>query len=70
MLKGEVRKVEKEAREVTMRHEAIPGFMEAMTMPFHLEDQAPLEDLQAGRPGRGETAGRVGERPDQRLPAS
>ena len=48
MLKGEVRKVEKDAREVTLRHEAIPGFMEAMTMPFHVENPATLEDLRPG----------------------
>jgi protein SCO1/2 len=47
-LKGVVRKVEKEAREVMIRHEAIPGFMGAMTMPFRLEDQALLEDLRPG----------------------
>jgi protein SCO1 len=48
VLKGEVRKVEKEAREVTLRHEAIPGFMEAMTMPFHIENPATLDDIRAG----------------------
>ena len=47
-LVGEVRKVEKESREVTIRHEAIPGFMAAMTMPFHVDDQAILDDLRAG----------------------
>ena len=47
-LVGEVRKIEKETREVTIRHEAIPGFMEAMTMPFHVDDQAVLDDLRAG----------------------
>jgi protein SCO1/2 len=47
-LKGEVRKVQKEAGEVMIRHEAIPGFMEAMTMPFRLEDPALLEDLNPG----------------------
>jgi protein SCO1/2 len=47
-IKGEVRKVERETREVTLRHEAIPGFMPAMTMPFRLESQAGLEDLRPG----------------------
>ncbi len=47
-LVGEVRKIEKQDREVTIRHEAIPGFMEAMTMPFRLEDDATLEDLRVG----------------------
>jgi protein SCO1/2 len=40
--------VDRAGREVTIRHEAIPGFMEAMTMPFHLEDPAALEDLRPG----------------------
>jgi protein SCO1 len=48
VLKGEIRKVEKEAGEVVIRHEAIPGFMAAMTMPFRLEDQALLEELKPG----------------------
>jgi protein SCO1 len=48
VLRGEVRKVEKEAREVTLKHEAIPGFMEAMTMPFRLENAATLEELHPG----------------------
>jgi protein SCO1/2 len=47
-LKGEVRKVERETQEVVLRHEAVPGFMEAMTMPFHVENQAVLEDLRPG----------------------
>jgi protein SCO1 len=48
VLKGQVRKVEKGAREVTLRHEAIPGFMAAMTMPFHVENPATLDDLRPG----------------------
>ena len=47
-LVGEIRKIDKEIREVTIRHEAIPGFMAAMTMPFHVDDQAVLDDLRAG----------------------
>ena len=47
-LVGEVRKIEKESQEVTIRHEAIPGFMEAMTMPFRIEDVAVLDDLRVG----------------------
>jgi protein SCO1 len=47
-LAGEVKKVDKEAREVTIHHQAIPGFMEAMTMPFHIEDDAALDDLREG----------------------
>lgn len=48
VLKGEVRKVDNEGRQVTIRHDEIPGFMAAMTMPFRLEDQALLEELKTG----------------------
>jgi protein SCO1/2 len=47
-LKGEIRKIEKESRQVTIHHQAIPGFMEAMTMPFHMEDASVLDDLRPG----------------------
>jgi protein SCO1/2 len=48
LLKGVVRKVAKEAGRVTIRHEAIPGLMGAMTMPFSLKDRALLDRLQPG----------------------
>lgn len=47
-LTGEVRKVQRQSGEVTIRHDAIPGFMEAMTMPFHVEGHELPEDLQEG----------------------
>jgi protein SCO1/2 len=47
-LVGEVKKVDREGREVTIHHEEIPGFMAAMTMPFHV---ARAEDLEDVRPG-------------------
>jgi protein SCO1/2 len=47
-LVGEVKKVEKETREITIRHEKIAGFMEAMTMPFHIDDPAVLDELRPG----------------------
>ena len=47
-LKGVVRKVAKEAGRVTIRHEAIPGLMGAMTMPFSLKDRALLDGLRSG----------------------
>jgi protein SCO1 len=38
-----------EARgEVTLQHEAIPGFMEAMTMPYKLKDPTIMSELHAG----------------------
>jgi protein SCO1/2 len=54
-LKGVVRKVDAEAGEVTISHEAIAGFMSKMTMPFTLKDKALLEDV---RPG-DEVEGRI-----------
>jgi protein SCO1 len=47
-LTGEVRKVQRQSGEVTIHHDAIPGFMEAMTMPFHVDSQGLPEDLQEG----------------------
>jgi protein SCO1/2 len=47
-LKGVVRKVDVASGEVTIAHEAIPGFMPAMTMPFTLKNKASLEDIQPG----------------------
>ncbi len=47
-LVGEVKKVEKETREITIRHEKIAGFMDAMTMPFRIDDQAVLDELRPG----------------------
>jgi len=47
-LKGVVRKVESGSAEVTIAHEAMPGLMGAMVMPFVVEDRAALEDLHPG----------------------
>jgi protein SCO1/2 len=47
-LVGVVRQVKKDSGVVTIRHEAIPGFMEAMTMPFTLKDKEALEDVRPG----------------------
>jgi protein SCO1/2 len=47
-LKGVVRKVEKENGHVTIRHEAIPNFMDAMSMRFPLKDRDLLADLRPG----------------------
>jgi protein SCO1/2 len=47
-LTGEVRKVERNKGEVTIRHDAIPGLMEAMTMPFHVDSHELPEDLREG----------------------
>jgi len=47
-LVGVVEKVDVKAGEVTIKHEAIPGFMGAMTMPFAVADGSVLEDVRAG----------------------
>jgi protein SCO1 len=54
-LKGKVIAVDKVERRVTLQHEAIPGFMEAMTMPFAVRkvDDWALDVL---RPGQQVTA--------------
>ena len=46
---GEVRKVDKDARKITIRHEAIPNLdMPAMTMVFQVKDPAVLDQVKAG----------------------
>jgi len=47
-LKGTVRKVDLASGEVTIAHEAVPGFMPAMVMPFTIKDRSSLEDVRAG----------------------
>src|SRR5262245_50078430 len=47
-LAGIVRAIKRDGGQVVIRHEAIPGFMEAMTMPFSVKDRTLLEDLNVG----------------------
>jgi len=47
-VKGVVKRVESELEHVTIDHEAIPGFMDAMKMRFAYKDRAALERLQPG----------------------
>jgi protein SCO1 len=47
-LKGVVRSVAPESGRVMIRHEEIPGFMKAMTMPFHPADESILGLLHPG----------------------
>ncbi len=49
-LTGEVRKIDEKGGQLTLRHEAIPGYMDAMTMPFRVgaKDREGLADLQVG----------------------
>ncbi len=47
-LKGKVVAVDRQKGEVTIAHQAIPGYMEAMTMPFRLKDDWPFSILEPG----------------------
>lgn len=47
-LTGIVREIDKDSGEVMIRHEEIPGFMKAMTMPFDLKGQEVLGELFVG----------------------
>lgn len=49
LTEGEVRKVDKSAKKITIKHEAIRNLeMPAMTMVFQVKDPALLERFQAG----------------------
>ena len=49
MVDGEVRKVDKDARKITLRHGEIRHLnMPAMTMVFHVKDPAMLNKVKAG----------------------
>jgi protein SCO1/2 len=45
---GVVRRVKPDSGQVVIAHEAIQGFMNAMTMPFTLKDHSLLDDVQPG----------------------
>jgi protein SCO1/2 len=47
-LRGKVISTDAAKGEVTLAHEAIPGFMEAMTMPYKLKDASILGELHPG----------------------
>jgi protein SCO1/2 len=47
-MRGKVVSTDAAKGEVTMNHEAIPGFMEAMTMPYKLMDASILGELHPG----------------------
>lgn len=51
---GVVRRVKPDSGQVVIAHEAIPGFMNAMTMPFTLKDHSVLEDVEPGDEVEGE----------------
>ncbi|MBS1816072.1 MAG: SCO family protein [Acidobacteria bacterium] len=47
-VRGEVISTDAKTGEVTLDHEAIPGFMEAMTMPYKLADRNVISELHPG----------------------
>ncbi len=47
-LRGKVVSTNPATGEVTLKHEAIPGFMDAMTMPYKLKDPSILSELHPG----------------------
>jgi protein SCO1/2 len=47
-IKGKVVSVDKRGSTVSIAHEEIPGYMDAMTMPFKLQDERLLKDLAEG----------------------
>jgi protein SCO1/2 len=47
-LRGKVVRTDSAKGEVTVNHEAIPGFMEAMTMPYQLKDASITSELHPG----------------------
>ncbi|MGD0292502.1 MAG: copper-binding protein [Terracidiphilus sp.] len=47
-LRGKVVSTDAAKGEVTLNHEAIPGYMEAMTMPYKLQDASILGELHPG----------------------
>src|SRR5438105_4909 len=49
-VKGVVQAVKLSQRQVEIKHEAIPGYMPAMTMPFDVKNTNELAGLQPGEP--------------------
>ncbi len=47
-VRGLVREIEEGGKVAVIRHEEIPGYMAAMTMPFTVKDPSELEHVQAG----------------------
>lgn len=47
-LRGKVVSTDAAHRQVTLDHEAIPGFMDAMSMPYKLKDASVLSELHPG----------------------
>jgi protein SCO1/2 len=48
LLKGRIVQIETDSAQLVVEHEAIPGYMGAMTMPFRVRDIRALEGLRVG----------------------
>jgi protein SCO1/2 len=48
VLKGTILATDEERGEVTLQHDAVPGFMEAMTMPYKLANREGVTELHVG----------------------
>ena len=47
-LTGEIVAIKSDRTEITVKHDEVKGFMEAMTMPFPIKEAAQLEGLAVG----------------------
>jgi Cu/Ag efflux protein CusF len=47
-LEGAVVKVDPANHEITINHKAVPGFIEAMTMPYGVKDDGELANVKVG----------------------
>lgn len=47
-LRGQILTIDRDRREVTVKHEDVPGLMSGMTMPFKVQDPTLLNGLTAG----------------------
>jgi protein SCO1/2 len=47
-LRGQVQDIQSSRNEITIKHDAVPGFMDAMTMPFRVRDVRELKDRLPG----------------------
>ena len=49
LVRGVLKEVKQDELQLVIAHEAIPNFMEAMTMPFHVKDPAVLTSVAVGK---------------------
>ena len=47
-VEGAIQRLGQDGVSLVVKHEAVPGYMDAMTMPFHVKDQAMISGLRAG----------------------